>query len=127
MLRDHSIEKLRINKLRKAVRTNRISFPSQVPVFQKHDRADLQHKIVLLYFLLGWSCSKIGNRYGLRRQRVQQILATWTSRAVQMGYLQAIPPAKVLKMLPARSARRLLGSYTTGGISFDAPFGMAGV
>jgi hypothetical protein len=94
MVTDHSIQEVKINTLRQGIRSNRISFPAQVPVFQKHDRADLQPKIVLLYFLLGWSCRRIGLRYGLRRQRVQQILNTWTLRAVQMGYVQLIPPAE---------------------------------
>jgi hypothetical protein len=89
-----NIERLKINSLREAIRFNRISFPSQVPVFSKHDRADLQRRIVQLYFLFGWSCSRIGSRYSLRRQRVQQILSTWKRRAVQMGYLQSIPPAR---------------------------------
>jgi len=86
-----NIERLRINNLRSAIRSNRISFPSQVPVFPKHDRADLQRRIVQLYFLFGWSCERIGGRYLLRRQRVQQILRAWKRRAVQMGYLQLIP------------------------------------
>jgi hypothetical protein len=47
-----SIERLNIRHLRQAMRNNRFSFPSQVPVFQKHDRADLLPRIVLLYFLL---------------------------------------------------------------------------
>jgi hypothetical protein len=96
---DSHIERLTIPKLRKAIRTNRISFPSQVPVFQKRDRADLQRKMVQLYFLFGWSCSRIGERYELRRQRVQQILNTWKRRAVQMGYLQSIPPARADRSL----------------------------
>jgi hypothetical protein len=88
-----NVERLRINALREAIRFNWITFPSQVPVFSKHDRADLQRKIVQLYFLFGWSCSRIGGRYSLRRQRVQQIRNTWKRRAVRMGYLQSIPPA----------------------------------
>jgi hypothetical protein len=87
-----NIERLNIPMLRRAIRANRISFPSQVPVFPKHDRADLQRKMVQLYFLFGWSCSRIGARYSLRRQRVQQILNAWKQRAVQVGYLQPIPP-----------------------------------
>jgi hypothetical protein len=89
-----NIERLKINVLRGAIRSNRISFPSQVPVFPKHDRADLQRKIVQLYFLFGWSCGRIGGRYSLGRQRVQQILNAWKRRAIQMGYLQPIPPAR---------------------------------
>src|SRR5271154_6944849 len=90
------LERLKIPVLRKAIHANRISFPSQVPVFLKHDRADLQRKLVQLYFLLGWSCSRIGARYSIRRQRVQQILNTWKQRAIQMGYIQSIPPDRAV-------------------------------
>lgn len=95
----HNIERLKINSLREGIRSNRISFPSQVPVFPKHDRADLQPKIVQLYFLFGWTCSRIGGRYSLRPQRVQQILNTWKRRAVQMGYLQSIPTGRAVRSL----------------------------
>jgi hypothetical protein len=89
---NRKIVRLKINALREAIRSNRISFPSQVPVFPKHDRADLQRKVVQLYFVLGWTCGRIGVRYSLSHQRVQQILNTWKLRAVQTGYLQVIPP-----------------------------------
>ncbi|HTW65429.1 MAG TPA: hypothetical protein VME17_12460 [Bryobacteraceae bacterium] len=95
---DQSLAGVKIKKLREGIRANRISFPSQVPVFQKHDRADLQRKAVLLYFVFGWSCRRIGARYGLRRQRVQQILNTWTRRAVETGYVQTIPPEQALPL-----------------------------
>jgi hypothetical protein len=88
------IECLRLDRLRQGIRSNRISFPAQVPIFEKHDRPDLQRKIVQLYFVLGWSCSSIALRYGLIRQRVQQILTTWKRRAAEMGYVQHIPPAE---------------------------------
>jgi hypothetical protein len=93
---DAKIEELRLDQLRSAIRANRISFPAQVPVFEKHDRPDLQRKIVQLYFVLGWRCNNIAERYGLIRQRVQQILNTWKRRAAETGYLQHIPPAEVL-------------------------------
>jgi hypothetical protein len=96
---ERNIESLKINTLRDAIRSNRISFPSQVPVFPKHDRADLQHKMVQLYFLFGWGCRRIGAKYGLGRQRVQQILNAWKRRAVQMGYVQSIPPAQAVRSL----------------------------
>ena len=89
-------EELNIHHLRKAIRSNRCSFPSQVPVFSKHDRPDLQSRNVLLYLLFGWSCARIGIRYRLRRQSIQQILRTWARRAVETGYLQRIPPPRVL-------------------------------
>jgi hypothetical protein len=95
------MQKLKINQLRSAIRSNRVTFPSQVPIFRKHDRADLQERLVLLYFLFGWSCTRIGLRYGLTRQRTQQILNTWALRAMQMGYVQKIPPPKSLRALAA--------------------------
>ena len=102
------IEDLRLDQLRSAIRANRISFPAQVPVFEKHDRPDLQRKIVQLYFVLGWKCNSIAERYGLIRQRVQQILNTWKRRAVEVGYIQHIPPAEdlvnVLALQPRKEA-----------------------
>ena len=83
---------MHVHELREAIRSSRISFPSQVPVFPKHDRPDLQQKLVQLYFVRGWSCPKIGARYGLSRGRVLQILNTWKRRAVEVGSLQRIPP-----------------------------------
>jgi hypothetical protein len=89
----NNIEELSLSELRAKVRRNCVSFPSQVPTFAKHDRPDLQRKTVQLYFLFGWSCSRIAQRYGVLRQRIQQILSTWKRRAIQMGYIQEIPPA----------------------------------
>ena len=88
---------MRIDKLREAIRKNQVSFPSQVPTFPKHDRPDLHRKLVQLYFALGWNSPRIGARYGLSRLRVQQILHTWRKRAVELGYLQSVPPAASLK------------------------------
>lgn len=88
-----NIEGFTLNELRQQIRENRVSFPSQVPTFEKHDRPDVQRKAVQLYFLFGWSCNRIAQRHGLLRQRVQQILSTWKRRAIQMGYIQEIPPA----------------------------------
>ena len=89
----NKMEELSLSELRGKIRRNRASFPSQVPTFAKHDRPDLQRKAVQLYFLFGWSCSRIAERYGVLRQRIQQILSTWKRRAIQMGYIQEIPPA----------------------------------
>lgn len=87
------IQDFSLNELRHKIRQNRVSFPSQVPIFAKHDRPDIQRKAVQLYFLFGWSCQRIAERHGLLRQRVQQILSTWKRRAIQTGYIQEIPPA----------------------------------
>src|SRR5579863_1608271 len=78
--------------LRQAVQENRVSFPSQVPVFEKQSRPDLQQKIVLLYFVRSWTMDEIAKRYGLGRQRMGQILTAWRIRAVKGGYIQAIEP-----------------------------------
>jgi transposase len=85
---------MRVDRLRYAIRKNQVSFPSQVPTFPKHDRPDMQRQLVQLYFVRGWSGPKIGARYGLSRMRVQQILNSWKRRAVEVGYVQAIPPAE---------------------------------
>ena len=78
--------------LRQAVQENLVSFPAQVPVFDRQSRPDLQQKIVVLYFVRGWSMDDIAKRCGLGRQRMGQILTAWRIRAVKEGYLQAIEP-----------------------------------
>jgi hypothetical protein len=82
--------------MQQAVRENLVSFPSQVPVFGKQCRPDLQRKIVLLYFVFGWTMDDIAVRYGLGRQRIGQILTAWRIRAVKQGYVQAIDPGQPL-------------------------------
>jgi len=115
----NKLSSLRIDQLREAIRGNRVSFPSQVPTFERHDRPDLQRRLVQLYFVLGWSCEKVAERHGLIHQRVRQILSTWKSRAVAMGYIQYIPPAPVKTSLPAHSA--ILPERVSLGGSFDRP------
>jgi hypothetical protein len=95
-LGEMKLEALRIDELRLAVHANQVSFPSPVPTFGKHDRADLQWRLAQLYFVQGWNCEGIAAKYGLIHQRVRQILKTWKRRAVEMGYIQFIPPAEVL-------------------------------
>jgi hypothetical protein len=96
-----NLQQLTLEQMRAAIRSNQVSFPSQVPTFARHDRPDLQRKLVQLYFVLGWSCGTIGARYGLIRQRVQQILNIWKRRAIEMGYIQTIPGAEELEKLAA--------------------------
>jgi hypothetical protein len=92
-----------VDELREAIRENRVTFPAQVPVFSKHDRSDVQRQLVQLYFLFGWSGPRIGIRYGLRRSRVQQILNAWKRRAVELGYIQAVPATQVFTRLATDS------------------------
>ena len=98
-----TLNSLRVDQLRAAVRANLVTFPSPVPTFERHDRPDLQWKIVQLYFTLGWGYETIGIRFGLVHQRVAQILKTWKRRAIETGYIQHIPPFAPLPM-PAASA-----------------------
>ena len=91
------LDLLRIDEMREALRNNEISFPNPVPTFERHDRPDLQWRLVQLYFVRGWSCERIAERYGFGHQRVRQILTTWKRRAVETGYVQYIPPEQVLE------------------------------
>ncbi len=78
--------------LRKAVQENLVSFPAQIPAFERQSQPDLQRKIVILYFARGWSMDDIAERYGLGRQRMGQILTAWRISAVREGYVSAIIP-----------------------------------
>lgn len=89
-----------LRDLRKALRANQVSFPSQVPTFTRYDPPDLERKITQLYYLLGWNCGKIGARYGLGSERVREILNTWKRRAVKAGCIQHIPPAEAISQQP---------------------------
>ena len=99
---------LPIDRLREAIRKNEVTFPSQVPTFPKRDRPDLQQKLVQLYFVCGWNCPRIGARYGMKRLRVQQILNTWKRRAVELGYLQVVPPAAAFLQSPRKLPIRVV-------------------
>jgi hypothetical protein len=104
------IDQLRLTALRKAIRANRVSFPSQVPLFVKSASTDIQRRAVQLYFLCGWSCRKIAKRYGYSGFYIWQIVSDWKRHAVSLGYLQAIPPASALGSLRRALAADTLGS-----------------
>ncbi len=97
-----NLNQLKLDQLQEAIRTNQVSFPSQVPVFIKHTDSKLQCRVVLLYFVLGWSCDRIAKRYGFTRQHIWQTVSEWRRHAVALGYMQVIPPPEVLR--PVRSA-----------------------
>jgi transposase len=108
---------MRIDKLRAAIRKNQVSFPSQIPIFPKHTRPDLQRKLVQLYFVLGWNRSRIRARYGLGRNRLQQILAVWKERAVELGYIQTIPSADNVMAFSTRAPIQVVLSPVIGDAS----------
>jgi hypothetical protein len=57
------LEQASIGILRKAIHSNRASFPCQVPTFTRFDRPNLEGRIVQLYFVSGWTCSDIGEAW----------------------------------------------------------------
>jgi hypothetical protein len=80
-----------IRVIRIAIRNQRLSFPSQVPIFMHLHRTDIQWRIVMLYFVHGWPSGKIAERYGITPKRVGQLLRQWTLRAITLGYVDRIP------------------------------------
>jgi hypothetical protein len=91
-----NVNDLPIDSLRAALWANHVSFPAQVPVFSKLASADRQRQVVQLYFLRGWSAERIGQRYSITDRRVRQIVTIWTRRAVQLGFIQYIPPSDLI-------------------------------
>ncbi len=85
---------LSIRAVRTAIRKHRLSFPSQVPVFLSLHRPEIQWRIVVLYFVRGWSPFRIGQRYGITTRRVAQLARQWTRLAMRLGYVDHIPPAE---------------------------------
>jgi hypothetical protein len=90
-----------LRRLRRAIQSNQVSFPSQVPQFQGESRADIQWRLVNLYFVGNWSCARLGSRYGITGRRTSQILTGWVQHALVSGYLQEIPPARGRQLPPA--------------------------
>src|ERR1700728_4364551 len=86
----------RIDALRKAIEANRINFPAPVPIFPSEFRPDIQWRLVELYFIRGWSSKRLAARYGVTARRIQQSLQHWAGRALERGYLQAIPAEMAL-------------------------------
>jgi hypothetical protein len=82
--------------LRTAIQRNLVSFPAQVPAFAKH-QADLQVRIIHLYFVAGWTIREIGRRYTMTPEMVRKSLSEWRVRAIASGYIQEIGP----EVLPA--------------------------
>jgi hypothetical protein len=87
------IEELNLPHLREAIQNNIVSFPSQVPVFPRQSRADIQWRLAELYLIRNWTCFGLAKRYDLTEERIRQLISHWVRRAVVLGYLQEIPPA----------------------------------
>lgn len=84
------IDRMTLRRLRKAIQENEVSFPAQVPIFPKQSRADIQWKLVELYFVRNWSPGGIAQRYRMTGERVRQVISQWVRRAATLGYLQEV-------------------------------------
>jgi hypothetical protein len=78
--------------LRRAIRGNMVSFPSQIPSFPKGSQADMQWRMVLLFFVRGWGAAKIAERFHVPKHRVWTLLNEWSVRAMALGHVQVIDP-----------------------------------
>jgi hypothetical protein len=78
--------------LRRAIRGNIVSFPSQIPTFLKRPQAEMQWRMVVLFFIRGWSAAKIAARFHVPRHRVWTLLNEWSVRAMAQGHIQVIDP-----------------------------------
>jgi hypothetical protein len=76
--------------LRRAVRANIVSFPSQIPIFPKRPQAEMQWRMVLLFFVRGWSAANIAERFHVPNHRVWSLLNAWSVRAMALGHVQVI-------------------------------------
>jgi hypothetical protein len=78
--------------LRRAVRQNIVSFPSQIQAFLRRPAADMQCRVVLLFFVRGWTSIQIAARFGVPKHVIRGILNEWSVRALALGYIQVIDP-----------------------------------
>jgi hypothetical protein len=78
--------------LRRALRANIVCFPTRIPILLKQPAADMQWRMVLLFFVRGWSASRIAVRFEVPKHRILRSLNEWSSRALALGYVQIIDP-----------------------------------
>jgi len=78
--------------LRRALRENLVSFPSQIPILLKRPEADMQWRMVMLFFVRGWSSVGIAERFGVPKHRIKNSLNEWSVRALALGYVQVVDP-----------------------------------
>jgi hypothetical protein len=78
--------------LRRAIHGNMVSFPSQIPNALKRPQAEMQWRLVVLFFVRGWSAAKIAARFHVPRHRVWTLLNEWSVRAMAQGHIQVIDP-----------------------------------
>ena len=92
---ERSIATDRLARIRADIQNRLVSFPSQVPVFARQYRPDVQWHVVALYFVQGWSCEQLAHRSGVTTGRIRQMIHKWVDRVTEFGYLQRIPPQDI--------------------------------
>jgi hypothetical protein len=78
--------------LRRALRANIVCFPTRIPILLKAPPADMQWRMVLLFFVRGWSSARIAARFQVPKHRILRSLNEWSVRALALGYVQIIDP-----------------------------------
>ena len=101
--------KTRLSYLRRAVRENQVVFPLPVPRFANQYRADVQWRLVELYFVHGWSFCRLGSRYKVTAGRVRQTIRSWVERAIALDYLQNIATEDICPPLAVTDRTEMQG------------------
>ncbi len=91
-------------RLRAAIRSNVVTFPSQMVRLPGRGDADQTERIVQLYFIRGWPVWRICDRYRISKIRVQATLTSWRRRAVAAGFIQEIQPRNQPRVPSASSS-----------------------
>ena len=98
-VRSQQPDKTSLGGLRQAIRSNLVSFPSQLPVSPDCTEPDLQRRLVLLYFVFGWSFTRIADRYSMSAKRVRRMVESWRVFAVRAGYVEKVSGCKSPNMV----------------------------
>lgn len=85
-----------LQQFREAIRRNEIVFPSPVPKFPCQCQPEIQWRAAELFLIHGWTCVRLGARYGVTRGRMWRYVRNWIDRAQALGYLEDIPPADTM-------------------------------
>ena len=78
--------------LRRALRDNIVCFPSRIPILLRQPAADMQWRMVLLFFVRGWSSARIAARFHVPKHQIKKSLHEWSFRALALGHIQIIDP-----------------------------------
>src|SRR5581483_6611266 len=88
--------------LRRAIRENVVSFPSQAPVLSKQARPEMEWRVALLFLVRGWAMTSIAARFDVPVSRISQMIREWSVRAFALGYIQVIDPDRFAELSNSR-------------------------